>query len=678
VTFFARLPLFTACGFAALFAGCRTPLPASRQRLQEIRSVEVNRVVAVEENGRLLLRFRLKGRDTYAVVGLPDKGADGQTAMEFQRDAKEQFSAAKKTGRPVPVLGSSMWQSISRTVTAQLAPASPRQAVLVTAGAQELLICRNAAGIPGFVPLTERPRGMNIVSRLPASKLVPRMTAALTALRPGGGPAIILTGGAPALVRLDPAAQRLTFIYAPPEEVLKLPILGASPDVTVRGLISLSVRSGVLGTLRNPVTTVTNGTANVLDAARALLHGAFVPLPFGPPPLVIDSPPMDMEQWEERLDRTTGEPRVPASVNLRINGEEFFPELIQAIQDARESIDIMLYIFDTDDYAIRIADLLKQRSKEVRIRVMIDEVASLQSSLMDPQSPQIPGHRAPSSIVDYLRSGTSIQVRPMAMPALVATHTKMIIVDGGKAWLGGMNIGREYRCDWHDMMIEVTGPLVGWMQRSFARTWAQNGWTGDLGEFLARFHTSRKASAGIPVPAGAIPVRPLQGSAIHSDIKDSQIAALRHAKQSIWIQNAYLSDSRFISELIQARYRGVDVRVILPQDNDSPLMKASARALVPQLVRHGVRVWLIPEMSHVKAAIYDGWACVGSANFDRLSLRVNREFNIGYSDPAAVGTLRRDLFLKDMARGKEVTSVPEPTVASRIKDYLLQLLAGQL
>jgi cardiolipin synthase len=155
----------------------------------------------------------------------------------------------------------------------------------------------------------------------------------------------------------------------------------------------------------------------------------------------------------------------------------------------------------------------------------------------------------------------------MAMPALIATHTKMIIVDGRRAWLGGMNIGREYRCDWHDMMIEVTGPLVGWMQRSFARAWARHGWTGDLGELIAQFRTSRKASAGIPVPAGAIPVRPLRGSALHSDIKDSQFAALRHARQSIWIQNAYITDSHgdtFLSNvftiLAEARSKTVVIR----------------------------------------------------------------------------------------------------------------------
>jgi len=191
------------------------------------------------------------------------------------------------------------------------------------------------------------------------------------------------------------------------------------------------------------------------------------------------------------------------------------------------------------------------------------------------------------------------------------------------------------------------------------------------------FRTSREASAKTPVPAGAIPVRPLRGSALHSDLKDAQFAAVRHARHSIWLENAYISDSRFIHALIKARRRGVDVRVIAPEKNDSPIMRANNKALIPQLLRHGIRVWLLPEMSHVKAAIYDGWACIGSANFDRFSFRVNHEFNIGYSDPATVAILRRDLFLKDMARATEAKIPPPGSFASQITDNLRQLLGGQ-
>ena len=479
------------------------------------------------------------------------------------------------------------------------------------------------------------------------------------------------------MLLFDTDVPRLTFISVPAEQMVKLPILGSSPDVAFRSLLSVGLRSGVITTLKNPVTTALHGTANLVSMADAVAHGVLAPLPSGPPPPLSRQEPMDPAAWEKHLDRITGEAHVPATVRLRIGGEQFFPDFIEAIQEARESIDIQIYIFDSDDYALQIADLLKARSREVKVRIMLDEVASLQSSVLDPESPLPPGHRPPSSIVDYLRRGSNIEVRPMAMAALSASHTKMIIIDGRRAWLGGMNIGREYRSDWHDMMIEVSGPLIGWMQRSFTRAWAHNGWTGDFGDLVTRFLSSRRAAAAIPVPDGAIPVRPLRSSAVHSDLKDARFAAVRSARRSIWIENAYITDSRFIHALIEARYRGVDVRVIVPEENDSPLMRANNKALVPLLLRHGIRVWLLPEMSHVKAAIYDGWACIGSANFDRFSFHVNHEFDIGYSDPDAVATLRRDLFLRDMARATEARAQPPGSLASQITDSLLLLLGGQ-
>jgi phosphatidylserine/phosphatidylglycerophosphate/cardiolipin synthase-like enzyme len=90
-----------------------------------------------------------------------------------------------------------------------------------------------------------------------------------------------------------------------------------------------------------------------------------------------------------------------------------------------------------------------------------------------------------------------------------------------------------------------------------------------------------------------------------------------------------------------------------------------------------VRVWLLPEMTHLKAAIFDGWACIGSANYDRLSFHVNHEFDIGYSDPAAVAELRREVFLRDMARGTEAKVEPQGSAATQFTDNLVQLFAGQ-
>src|SRR5208283_1308226 len=125
-------------------------------------------------------------------------------------------------------------------------------------------------------------------------------------------------------------------------------------------------------------------------------------------------------------------------------------------------------------------------------------------------------------------------------------------------------------------------------------------------------------------------------------------------RRFIYIETPYFDDDSSLRALIRARQRGVDVRVVFPARNDSGVMQVNNALVAGDLVRSGIRVYAYPGMTHVKAAIYDGWACVGSANFDKMSLRVGQELDVGFSDSAAVDQLKRELFDKDFARSREI------------------------
>ena len=78
-----------------------------------------------------------------------------------------------------------------------------------------------------------------------------------------------------------------------------------------------------------------------------------------------------------------------------------------------------------------------------------------------------------------------------------------------------------------------------------------------------------------------------------------------------------------------------------------------------------------PGMSHVKAAIFDGWACVGSANFDKLSFVVNREVNLATSHEPVVNQLLERLFIPDLARSIEITEMLDVTVQARMLEMVV-------
>ena len=141
-----------------------------------------------------------------------------------------------------------------------------------------------------------------------------------------------------------------------------------------------------------------------------------------------------------------------------------------------------------------------------------------------------------------------------------------------------------------------------------------------------------------------------------SEIFEAQREAIRRSKKRVYIQNAYFSDDRIVKELIAARGRGVDVRVILPSVNDVGIMDAVNRYMANKLFKNGVRVYFYNGMSHVKAAVFDGFAVVGSANFDKMSLYVNREMSLGIHDPAFVAELTERLFEKDFNNSQEMTA----------------------
>ena len=104
--------------------------------------------------------------------------------------------------------------------------------------------------------------------------------------------------------------------------------------------------------------------------------------------------------------------------------------------------------------------------------------------------------------------------------------------------------------------------------------------------------------------------------------------------------------------------------------NHGPINKSNALA-ANAMLEQGIRVYVYPGMSHVKAAIFDGWACLGSANWDKLSFRVNKELNLATSHAATVAQLRQRLFEVDFKKSVELTE-PFP---SRWSDHLVEIVA---
>ncbi len=435
----------------------------------------------------------------------------------------------------------------------------------------------------------------------------------------------------------------------------------------------IAARSVYENPVNRPVTHISSLASYALKSTGGMLRRVAIstvqmPALSGEIPEVSHAEPMDLAAFEKTLDKTTGTRLDTGRIRFLVDGDEYFCRLMESINDAKESVDIRTYIFDNDDFAVAVADRLKERSETVRVRIMVDSIGNLMATQSEPES--LPkDHKAPRSIHHYLERDSAVKVRNNTNPWATGDHTKTTIIDKKTAFVGGMNIGREYRYDWHDMMMEVSGPVVDHLQHESDKTWARAGLFGDLANFVA-FAKGKKERAD----KNGYPVRVLQTRNFDSDIHKAQIAAIQNAQSYILIENAYFSDDRTVYELAKARRRGVHVRVILPAAGNHGSLNASNKVTVNTLLDHGIRVYEYPGMSHVKAAVFDGWASVGSANFDKLSLKVNKELNLATSDPETVQALMDQVFIPDLMVSNEINAPFEVTVAARLAEILVDEL----
>ena len=478
----------------------------------------------------------------------------------------------------------------------------------------------------------------------------------------------------------DAGAYSLPFIYVDMERPLGIffrygpaPRKGpvASKEMQIAQSAGHVAQSHLGGLMSRPLSSVYRLFFVAKDAAvEAIRPTWLVALEAQPIPALNDGPGMDLDDWEVWLDQLTGRSATRGTLKYLLDGDEFFVRLIDTVSTATKSVDMRTYIFDNDDFATQIGEMLRRRSDEgIDIRILLDGLGTIVATGADDSS--LPDeYQAPESVRLFLESKSDINVRQTKNPWLVAgDHVKTTIIDGRVAFAGGMNIGREYRYVWHDLMVELEGPIVDRLQNDFNKAWAHAGILGDVGYALERLKPNPQSAE-----ENGNPLRVLYTQPGNAEIFNAQYAAIRNARSYIFIENAYFTDDAMLYELAQARRRGVDVRVILPLvGNHGPVNQSNVLA-ANAMLEHGIRVFIYPGMSHIKAAIFDGWACLGSANWDKLSFRTNLELNIATSHRSYVEALQKRVFEPDFAKSVELME-PFP---ERWSDHLMEIVADYM
>ncbi|UCH23903.1 MAG: phosphatidylserine/phosphatidylglycerophosphate/cardiolipin synthase family protein [Deltaproteobacteria bacterium] len=639
---------------------------------------------------RLFVKYKLEQLDVYAVgtwSGRKKQAAAnfapdttvGSLILPLEKHSEEPWPKKPEGIPPLVVLSISQWNRYLNKIIGKMIPESEEHGTLLDLYHKEYFLYLDSEGKTTTTLIQNKPAEIRTRKVLTFDEI---LAIALTVLEEylenegiEEGQVIFNTG--------DTGLHAYPFVFADIERRLIL-FAKVSPTSTIAEFLftrqDFQAATHIIGShlaiMVRPVSTLTRLSYIILDASYDLLESGVdvFTWPVGsvaeaePLPPLRYRPGMDLEEWERKLDEMTGSESSYGIIRYLIDGKEFFPRFIDALTGAKRSIHIRTYIFDNDDYAVKIADILKRRSRDTDIKVLIDGFGTILATKVHAQSLPL-DHEAPGSVRKYLEQDSNVKVRVQTNPWLTLDHSKLAVVDGQVAFLGGMNIGREYRYHRHDIMLEIRGPVVKMLQDEFDEAWAHAGAFGDLAVLAHKMTRTREASH-----KEGYPIRVLYTRAAEPEIYHSQLEAIRRSQGYIFIENMYFTDDNIIEELIMARRRGVDVRVIIPMEGYLGPFDRSNILAANQMLANGIRVFVYPGRLHAKAAVYDGWACLGSANFDKASFKRNREINVAFSHPGAVDQLLNRLFLPDFEKSLEITDpIPE-----KWSDLLAEILTDQL
>jgi len=358
------------------------------------------------------------------------------------------------------------------------------------------------------------------------------------------------------------------------------------------------------------------------------------------------------------------------TVHILNDAKEFYPALEQRIRQATHQVDLEFYLWRGDETGLRFLRLLTETARRgVAVHLLLDGVGSFGLSRK-----QLNAFRAAGGEFAWFQG---LDPKRGRFVLNLRDHRKLQIIDHQVAFVGGMNIGREYEGldprfgPWRDMQVEVTGAVVRNLHEVFADDWF--------------FATGKKVQGRpIAVHPAVHPMHVIVGGADRPNepMSKSIVSLLHKATTRAWIATGYfVPDDVLLAALELAAGRGVDVRLLVAKKNDNPWLVIAGRSYYDELLAAGTRIFEYSAGTyHAKVAVADDqWVMIGSANLDYRSMRLNFELNLLFYSPehnaALAGMLARDF---ELSREIDPTGFARRRFSQRLAEAALRPLSPML
>ena len=391
-------------------------------------------------------------------------------------------------------------------------------------------------------------------------------------------------------------------------------------------------------------------------------------------PVALSALPVELSELARISAAVTGLPLTRGNrIEMLHNGEQVYPAMLEVIEGAQETLYLTTYIFESNATGYRFAEALAQAvARGVEVRVIIDGVGEWYNR------PRI------SKILK--RKGVKIRsfLEPKLLPPTIhfnlRNHRKILVADGWTGFTGGINLGDRHLADnlenpdrVVDVHFRVEGPIVAQLEQVFI-----DDWRFTSGEVRAPSVVEPSAQAGEAICRAVV-----DGPDDDLDkLVTILVGAVSAARRKVAVMNPYFLPPReLIGALKSAALRGVEVIVILPEQNNLPYVHWATRNMLWELLERGVLVYYQPPpFVHSKLFLVDDhYVQFGSANFDPRSLRLNFELVVEVFDRAVAERVAAHMdTVREASRQLLQEEVDSRSFPVRLRDSVAWLLTPYL
>jgi cardiolipin synthase len=362
-------------------------------------------------------------------------------------------------------------------------------------------------------------------------------------------------------------------------------------------------------------------------------------------------------------------------VELLVDGRATFDSIFEGIAKARDYLLVQFYIVRDDALGQELAERLIERANAgVKVYLLYDDIGSTGM----PKRYRAELRKAGIKVAGFNQRHKFLRIFG---PTRInyRNHRKIVVVDGEHAWVGGHNVGVEYLGEnlrfgrWRDTHVRVSGPAALGCALLFREDWE---WA--TGEALPGTPPETVATPGEQsvLVMGSGPADKLEECAIaFTDI-------IGRARERLWIVSPYfVPDTDIRTALFAAKLRGVDVRVMLPNEPDHKLVWLASIAHADAMIEHGVSVYRYQDgFLHQKVVLMDDQiASIGSVNFDNRSFAINFEITLWFADRQAIDQIEA-MLVEDfkLCRQVEMEEVKGRSLPMRFMTQAARLLSPVL